>query len=152
MNKICLLIVIIFFTGCSSSKNIAEKNNVNLVELENSAESAYMAGHLDMAEGLYRKLIKNKDNYAPAWFRLGNIYTRSGRLDAGVSAYQRCLQLDQQHTKAWYNLAITRMRQSTDILIEAQKHVDPNSKAKKQMDDLFLELMRLQTGQSKAGT
>lgn len=152
MNKVCLLIAIIFFTGCSSSKNIAERNNVNLVELENSAESAYMAGHLDMAEGLYRELIKNKDNYAPAWFRLGNIYTRSGRLDAGVSAYQRCLQLDQQHAKAWYNLAITRMRQSTDILIEAQKHVDPNLKAKEQMDDLFLELMRLQTGQSKAGT
>ncbi|XQF90272.1 hypothetical protein ACOBV8_18065 [Pseudoalteromonas espejiana] len=62
------------------------------------------------------------------------------------------MQLDQQHAKAWYNLAITRMRQSTDILIEAQKHVDPNLKAKEQMDDLFLELMRLQTGQSKAGT
>jgi tetratricopeptide (TPR) repeat protein len=152
MSKLYILFFILLCAGCSSTKSTDIKNTINLVELENKAESAYIAGHLDMAEGLYRELIKNKDNYAPAWFRLGNIYTRSGRLDAGVSAYQRCLQLEQQHTKAWYNLAITRMRQSTDILIEAQKHVDTNSAAKKQMDDLFLELMRLQTGQVKAGS
>ncbi|WP_024609559.1 tetratricopeptide repeat protein [Pseudoalteromonas sp. TB64] len=151
MKNIYLICLIIFLTGCSSTKNSEKKNSVNLVELENRAESAYIAGHLDMAEGLYRTLIKNKDNYAPAWFRLGNIYTRSARLDAAISAYQHCIQLDPEHNKAWYNLAIARMRQSTDVLIEAQKHVDPKSPVKIQMDELFLQLMRLQTGEKNTG-
>lgn len=147
MKFVYLLLIVLAITGCTSSSNVQEQSQLNLVEIENRAEAAYLAGHLDMAEGLYRQLIKEKDNYAPAWFRLGNIYTRSNRLDGAISAYQRCIQLDNTHEKAWYNLAIARMRQSTEVLIEAQKHLEDSSPAKKaQMDELFIQLMRLQTG------
>lgn len=146
MKFVYLLLIALAVTGCTSSSNVQEQSQLNLVEIENRAEAAYLAGHLDMAEGLYRQLIKEKDNYAPAWFRLGNIYTRSNRLDGAISAYQRCIQLDNTHEKAWYNLAIARMRQSTEVLIEAQKHLEDSSPAKAQMDELFIQLMRLQTG------
>ncbi|MGO2366098.1 MAG: tetratricopeptide repeat protein [Pseudoalteromonas sp.] len=146
MKFVYLLLIVLAITGCTSSSNVQEQSQLNLVEIENRAEAAYLAGHLDMAEGLYRQLIKEKDNYAPAWFRLGNIYTRSNRLDGAISAYQRCIQLDNTHEKAWYNLAIARMRQSTEVLIEAQKHLEDSSPAKAQMDELFIQLMRLQTG------
>ncbi|MGO2012488.1 MAG: tetratricopeptide repeat protein [Pseudoalteromonas sp.] len=146
MKFVCLLLIVLTITGCTSSSNVGDQSQLNLVEIENRAEAAYLAGHLDMAEGLYRQLIKEKDNYAPAWFRLGNIYTRSNRLEGAISAYQRCIQLDNTHEKAWYNLAIARMRQSTEVLIEAQKHLEDSSPAKAQMDELFIQLMRLQTG------
>lgn len=146
MRTLSVLLMIIFISACSSTPQRNADTKINLVELENRAESAYLAGHLDMAEGLYRTLLKAKDNYAPAWFRLGNIYTRTNRLDAAISAYQRCIQLDVELDKAWYNLAIARMRQATDVLIEAQKHIDEDSENKAQMDELFIQLMRLQTG------
>ncbi|MGO3847702.1 MAG: tetratricopeptide repeat protein [Pseudoalteromonas prydzensis] len=149
MKFVYLLLIVLAITGCTSSSNVQEQSQLNLVEIENRAEAAYLAGHLDMAEGLYRQLIKEKDNYAPAWFRLGNIYTRSNRLDGAISAYQRCIQLDNTHEKAWYNLAIARMRQSTEVLIEAQKHLEDSSPAKAQMDELFIQLMRLQTGKKE---
>ncbi|NNG43692.1 tetratricopeptide repeat protein [Pseudoalteromonas sp. NEC-BIFX-2020_002] len=146
MKYIYIGLLVLLFSGCSSSHLQQTEPKVNLVEIENRAEAAYLAGHLDMAEGLYRQLIKLKDSYPPAWFRLGNIYTRTNRLDAAISAYQRCIQLDVEHDKAWYNLAIARMRQATEVLIEAQKHLDENSAGKAQMDELFIQLMRLQTG------
>lgn len=145
-----LMLVSVLFTGCTQTSGHEQKNNkIDLVKLENRAGSAYTAGHLDLAEGMYRQLLSIRENYAPAWFRLGNIYARSNRLAAAVSAYQRCIQIDSEHEKAWFNLAVTRMRQSTDVLIQAQAHVSTDSKTKGQMDELFIQLMRLQTG--KAG-
>ena len=145
-----VLLVIVILTGCAGAHKKQNNNtSVNLVQLENKAEAAYVAGHLDLAEGMYRQLLSVRDNYAPAWFRLGNIYTRSNRLKAAVAAYQRCIQIDNEHEKAWFNLAIARMRQSTEVLIQAQPHMASGSKTKEKMDELFIQLMKLQTG--KAG-
>lgn len=93
--KIAFSTLLIFsLNGCSSTeKNINKpKNKVNLISIENKADIAYMSGHLEMAEALYRELLQTRSDYAPAWFRLGNIYTRTNRLNAAVSAYQNCLQ------------------------------------------------------------
>tara|TARA_B100001059_G_scaffold235105_1_gene279703 strand:+ start:10869 stop:11318 length:450 start_codon:yes stop_codon:yes gene_type:complete len=146
MKTLSVILMILFISACSSTPQPEAGEKINLVELENRAEAAYLAGHLDMAEGLYRTLLKSKDNYSQAWFRLGNIYTRTNRLDAAISAYQRCIQLDAEFDKAWYNLAIARMRQATDVLIDSQKYLQKETKTKDQIDELFIQLMRLQTG------
>ncbi|WP_105259200.1 tetratricopeptide repeat protein [Pseudoalteromonas sp. T1lg88] len=143
-----LLCACLLLTGCASSQSKGDAEKLNLVQLENQAETAYVAGHLDMAEGMYRQLLTVKEGYAPAWFRLGNIYARTNRLNAAVSAYQRCIQIDNEHEKAWFNLAVTRMRQSTNVIIQAQEHVTGDSMIKAQMDELFIQLMKLQTGKA----
>lgn len=147
---------IVFFVfisvGCASNNLPADQNKkigINLVSLESRAEQAYQAGQLEMAEGLYREVLSHKRDYAPAWFRLGNIYTRTNRLDAAVNAYNNCISSDKEFAKAWHNLSIARIRQATDILIEAQNHLIVDSPAKNKMDQLFLQLMRLQSSDQK---
>jgi len=141
------IFLILIFSGCSSTEKNTNKpkNKVNLISIENKADIAYMSGHLEMAEALYRELLQTRNDYAPAWFRLGNIYTRTNRLNAAVSAYQNCLQNNNEHERAWHNLAITRIRQATEVLINSQDNLVVNSPTKDKMEILFIELMRLQT-------
>ncbi len=149
-----IAIIALTLSACASTsqKGKEEKKQVNLVAVEARAESAYRSGQLELAEGLYRHLLANKSNYAPAWFRLGNIYTRTNRLDAAVNAYQNCISSDKEYAKAWHNLAIARVRQATDILIEAQNHLLVETGAKERMDQLFLELMRIQSNKAPETT
>ena len=100
--RLCVLTVSCFLVfGCASNK-VTNKNDatakVDLLVLEQNAETAYQSGHLELSEGLYRQLLTHSKNYSPAWFRLGNIYTRTNRLDAAVNAYQNSIASD---IKAW---------------------------------------------------
>lgn len=149
---IAFVLAIILTHGCSTAnapKSAAQENNIDLLVLEGNADTAYKSGHLELAEGLYRQLLSYKKDYAPAWFRLGNIYTRTNRLDAAVNAYQNSISSDNEHAKAWHNLAIARVRQATDVLIEAQNHLVVDTAAKDRMDQLFLELMRIQSAKNQ---
>lgn len=147
---ITLVLCVSTLLACSTSPKHepTKSTKLNLIAIEANAETAYRSGQLELAEGLYRQLLSEKRNYAPAWFRLGNIYTRTNRLDAAVTAYQNCINSDSEHAKAWHNLAIARVRQATDILIEAQNHLVVDTSAKSRMDQLFLELMRIQSSKT----
>lgn len=149
---IAMIVLTISACASTSKKGQKDKVQVNLVAVEARAESAYREGQLELAEGLYRKLLAEKTNYAPAWFRLGNIYTRTNRLEAAVNAYQNCISSDKEFAKAWHNLAIVHVRQATDILIEAQNHLIVDTSAKTRMDQLFLELMRIQSNKMPENT
>lgn len=154
INLLLTVAVASMLGGCASSNqqrdNEDGKSKINLLVLENNAQTAYQSGQLELAEGLYRQLLSHRQNYAPAWFKLGNIYTRTNRLDAAVNAYQNCINSDREYAKAWHNLAIARVRQATDILIEAQNHLVVDSGAKERMDGLFMELMRIQSMKTPA--
>jgi len=150
MKRLVLVIFTLLMAGCvstSSSQNSSNgpKKGQSLLILENKAEAAYVGGHLDIAEGYYRALLKAKATYSPAWFRLGNIYTRTNRLNAAVSAYQRCIQLDNHHEKAWHNLAVARMRQATDVLLSAQEQISDDTPMGRQLAQLLTRLMSLQS-------
>ncbi len=120
MCRLILLIVSSLLFGCSSlstSKVPGEEAAQRL----SMAEKSYKQGLWQEAESYYRSLLKDNPDLYQAWFRLGNIYARSGQLDAAVTMYERCLELDPDQARAWYNLSVVRARQSLRISTEAQQ-------------------------------
>lgn len=146
------LIIVSFLNlgGCASSHNEEKpEGNQQIMTLQSEAEQAYKMARLDQAESLYIQVLTSVPNYAPAWFRLGNIYTRTGRHDAAVSAYKRCLDLEPTNQKAWYNMSLVRIKQSTQVLNSAAKQGDKHSPIGRQIQALLLELNTLQSNTHK---
>ena len=85
------------------------------------AEKAYQDGLFVEAESYYRELVADNPELYEGWFRLGNIYARTGQLDAAITMYERCLDLDPDQARAWYNLALVRTRQSLRTLADAEQ-------------------------------
>ena len=113
MCRLILLIVSSLLFGCSSlstSKVPGEEAAQRL----SMAEKSYKQGLWQEAESYYRSLLKDNPDLYQAWFRLGNIYARSGQLDAAVTMYERCLELDPDQARAWYNLCLLYTSDAAD--------------------------------------
>ena len=86
------LILAALLSACATSaSNIDGDNNANKLR---RAEQAYTDGLFVEAEAYYRELVNDNPELYQGWFRLGNIYARSGQLDAAITMYERCLELD----------------------------------------------------------
>ncbi len=113
------LILAALLSACATSaSNIDGDNNANKLR---RAEQAYTDGLFVEAESYYRELVNDNPDLYQGWFRLGNIYARSGQLDAAITMYERCLELDPDQARAWYNLALVRTRQSLRTLADAEQ-------------------------------
>jgi tetratricopeptide (TPR) repeat protein len=73
---------------------------------------AYKEGRLGEAETIFLKVLQEHPELSEAWFKLGNIYFRTGRYDAAVPAYEKTLYWDKTNGRAWYNLALCRIKQA----------------------------------------
>jgi tetratricopeptide (TPR) repeat protein len=138
-------------TGCASKPVEKQaEGNQQIMQLQANAERAYKMAMLDQAESLYFEVLASVPNYAPAWFRLGNIYTRTGRHDAAIAAYSKSLEFQPGNQKAFYNISLVRIKQSTETLTAATKQGDVNSPIGKQIQALLDALNQLQTEPNKA--
>ncbi|WP_335920306.1 tetratricopeptide repeat protein [Shewanella algae] len=136
----CTLMLIM--QGCASQTQ--HQGNQAIMEIQARAEHAYKLAMMDQAESLYLEVLRSVPNYAPGWFRLGNIYTRTGRQDAAIAAYQRCIELEPDNQKAWYNMSLVRLKQSAQVLEIAQQHGDTSSVVHRQMKALLQAIYELQ--------
>ncbi|ABL98920.1 tetratricopeptide repeat protein [Shewanella amazonensis] len=135
----------LMLVACSSTANKPDHNgNPQIMALQSQAEAAYKMAKLDQAESQYLQVLQSVPNYAPAWFRLGNIYTRTGRHDAAIAAYQRCIELEPDNQKAWYNMGLVRLKQSTEILESIERRGDKESPVGRQISALLDALNQLQ--------
>ncbi|MSQ69030.1 MAG: tetratricopeptide repeat protein [Gammaproteobacteria bacterium] len=88
------------------------------------AATAYRTEQWDAAEERYLALVRQDPGNGPLWFKLGNVYFRSGRLDSAAAAYAECVKHAPDLTKAWYNLGIVR-RQASESAAEAARVAGP---------------------------
>jgi Flp pilus assembly protein TadD len=136
--KTILLILITALSGCdiqnlkpsgSASKDISE-----IAEISKTAQVAYQNEDWKTAEIAYKKLTEKIPAEPEPWFRLGNIYARTERLDAAVAAYKNALARNPKSSKIWHNLGIVHLRQATNTFIEMLEYTkedDPlNARAK----------------------
>jgi len=79
------------------------------------------------AERLFLNIVFKHRGLSDAWFKLGNIYYRSGRYKASVNAYETVLKIDNDYDKAWYNLGLARLSQSIEVLDNALQNISPSS-------------------------
>ena len=123
-----LVITIAVLAGCNTLdiKPVVTDDSTNYIEIEKRADEAYQKEDWNGAEKDYALLAKKVPKNVEPWFRLGNIYARTDRLDAAVAAYREALIRDQKNSKIWHNLGIVQLRQATNTFIEMMQYTDPS--------------------------
>lgn len=152
MYRLLMLLAVSLLVGCASSPSDSryQEETANTLLM---AEESYRHGLWSEAESYYQELVDENPELYQAWFRLGNIYARSGQLDAAVTMYERCLELDPEQARGWYNLSVVRARQSLQLAMQAQQRFVGSSPAEAQQFSDFRDRMASAlTGNSGKGT
>lgn len=127
--KFVLFFLIILLPACNL-QNLKSKNNntaeelTDINELNKTAQNAYQLEDWKTAEAAYTKLAQKLPSESEPWFRLGNIYARTERLDAAIIAYKNALARDSKSSKIWHNLGIVYLRQATYTFTEMLEYTD----------------------------
>ena len=119
----CLFLVLVLTLSGCNTQNIRASDPVAIRE---HAAAAYQNNDWETAEQDYLYLTRNAAAGAEDWFRLGNIYARTNRAEAAVTAYREALKQDQGNSNVWYNLAVVQLRQATQTFIDMVNHTDVN--------------------------
>lgn len=131
MNKFWYLsLILLFATGCSSTES---RRGVKDMAMYDSAAVAYKNGELSEAEAQYRKLVAAHPEYGDGWFKLGNIYVRTGQYDAAENMYKKAAQINPEDAKIWNNLALTHVKKAVAVLDEGARHVQQASQEQRNM-------------------
>lgn len=115
---------LLVLNGCASGG--AQKNEEFSVLIE-KASSQYEAGLLTEAEASYRKVTDLRPDYYEPWLKLGNIFVRTGQLEAAVRMYRKCTELRPDDVRGWSNLSLTRLKQSLAVLDDARQYFPSDS-------------------------
>ncbi len=123
-----LIVISTFFLilgGCATTTGSGE--NAEFSNLIEKASSQYEAGLLTEAESSYRKVTALRPDYYEPWLKLGNIYVRTGQLEAAVRMFRECTELRPDDVRGWSNLSLTRLKQSLAVLDDAQQYFPSES-------------------------
>lgn len=115
---------LLILNGCATG---AAQNNEEFSILIEKASSQYEAGLLTEAEASYRKVTNLRPDYYEPWLKLGNIFVRTGQLEAAVRMYRKCTELRPDDVRGWSNLSLTRLKQSLAVLDDAQEYFPGDS-------------------------
>lgn len=141
MKLLFCIISVLTLASCSSAPEQREEQS--FYQLVALATMAYNEARLDSAETLYLKALQRNPDYAEANFKLGNIYSRQGRLDAAVIKYQQALAVDSADGRAWHNLALVRVKQAIATLEMSEQYIGRESEYFQYLLQLQLQLNKL---------
>jgi tetratricopeptide (TPR) repeat protein len=77
---------------------------VTIAQAMDIALAHHRAGRLGEAEGIYRQIVRNNANFAPAVHMLGVTLFQTGRREEGIASIRRALQLQPNYPEALANL------------------------------------------------
>jgi len=115
------LLLTVLMAGCGTApltKTSTQRLNYVLTT-QQRADEAYRAGDMAHATVLYQQLTEMIPQEADYWYMLGNTYVRTQQPDPAVQAYQQAIARNPNHTRAWHNLGIVRMRQATAAFVSS---------------------------------
>ncbi|MFT5133391.1 MAG: tetratricopeptide (TPR) repeat protein [Gammaproteobacteria bacterium] len=123
-----ILFICLVLSACNmtQTKKDEETVKVDVLEIDKLASAAYERGDTVESEKHYSQLVREVPKEILPWFRLGNIYARTKRLDAAILAYKEVLIRDQSYANAWYNMAIVQLKQAASSFNEMQIYTDPS--------------------------
>ncbi|WP_299598342.1 tetratricopeptide repeat protein [uncultured Microbulbifer sp.] len=112
-----ILTILLITTLCTACAQNTPKSVTEDMKL---AEHFYNRAIYSEAERVLLSLkAAMPDNY-DIYFRLGNIYVRTGQFPAAEAMYQKCIDLNPEEPKGWYNLSLLRVKQA--IAVSEQGH------------------------------
>ena len=142
-----LSILLTILTGCqlqqASKPDTPPARDMNKVLDE--ARASYQARDWKTSEQDYLLVVEKAPSNIEAWFRLGNIYTRTNRPRLAARAYEEALVRDPENSKAWHNLGVIYLRQARNAFRQQQVHTredDPMSRKDKKILQRLNELLR----------
>lgn len=139
----------LLLTACELAPVKQVQQSDSLIELQNRADQAYWNEDWETAEQEYLTLTKQAPDDAESWFRLGNVYAQTERLEASVMAYREALARDDSNSKAWHNLGIVQLRQASTTFNDMIEHTnasDPLNQRARYMLDAITRAMAARFG------
>ena len=119
-----IALVMLTLTACGQSATKPDTPAVNLGETYRLAAAAYAEQDWAASEKHYLALTQGAPEESEPWFKLGNIYARTARLDGAVRCYREALVRDSRNIKAWHNMAVAQLRNSGESFHELERLVD----------------------------
>lgn len=119
-----LLLLLIAITACDQGLLRPAPVAGDIAEIQRRADAAYQGADWKTAQEDYETLTIKIPAEFEYWFRLGNVYTKTGQLDAAVAAYREALVRNTKSSKAWHNLGIVQLRQATNTFIEMVQYTE----------------------------
>ena len=126
---ILLVVTILSLSGCNLQIIQSDKPTPELADiaaLEQTAKKAYLSEDWATAEKAYKSLTVQIPGQSEPWFRLGNIYARTNKLDAAVVTYREALIHDPKNSKIWHNLGVIQLKQAANTFLEMQQYTEEN--------------------------
>jgi cytochrome c-type biogenesis protein CcmH/NrfG len=128
-NIVFLIIIVLHLAGCNLQNLKSDQpapSQPNIAELEEKAREAYQNEDWETSEEAYKDLTLQTPYEIEPWFRLGNIYAQTNRLDGAVEAYQEALLIEPENTKVLHNLGVIQLRQAANTFLEMRQHTEEN--------------------------
>ena len=132
MTRIYSLLPLLFLLQACNSPLAArpDMNPDELQQLYSDSIQAYRDGDMQQAESGLESLLQHKPGNANAWFRLGNVYARSGRYQQAVMTYRKALSIEPSLFKARHNLAIAHLRLASLSFADLQQQTSDSDPLK----------------------
>lgn len=89
-----------------------------------AADVAYDQGDWDQAIFYYKKILSAIPTDPYAWFRLGNVYTRIGKINQAIHAYETSLTYNSAQFKPWFNLSTAHLLGAKIATLESLKSIN----------------------------
>ena len=129
--------LLLLLNGCATTKQQPIKIEVVMEE----AKTAYTAKDWKTAEEKFAQLVALMPGEAEFWFKLGNIYAHTNQPSKAITAYKEVVLRQPKMTKAWHNLSVMSLRQTTHLFVEMLQYMSPEdplfNKAKTTGDELI---------------
>ena len=83
---------------------MSEKKNLTTEETFALAVQNHQKNNLQVAENLYKEILKTNPNHAMAHSNLGNVLLELGKYQKAIICYQKAIQIQPNNVFAYYNL------------------------------------------------
>jgi len=107
-----------------------EKKNLTIEETFALAVQNHKKNNLQVAENLYKKILKTNPNYAGVYYNLGIMYKELEEYQKAIGYYEKAIQIDPNHTQAHNNLGMV-FKESEELqkaisCFQKAIHIQPN--------------------------
>jgi Flp pilus assembly protein TadD len=133
----CLVTVLALLGACASqggsappaTPKSADSTTPDPAAALAAADKAYTREDWARAESDYLTAARGLPADPEPWFKLGNVYFKTGRHDVAARAYEQALRRAPGHAKAWHNLGVVRLHQADDSFERVLTGADPHDGA-----------------------
>jgi tetratricopeptide (TPR) repeat protein len=146
-----LLTLLLAGCGILPATKTPTQRLTSVLATQQQAETAYHSGDMEHAAAFYLQLTRMLPQEADYWYMLGNSYVRTQQPDRAVQAYQQAIVRNPNHTRAWHNLGIVRMRQALAAFVSSASTAPAEDPMREVSTHLVAELGRISSSSVNVG-